>query len=56
MTLFGAFVAIVFLGCYAGMMLGTRMEGKQGKFLQWGCWLLALTLITICHMMAPQSV
>ena len=56
MTLFGAFVAIVFLGCYPGMMLGTRMEGKQGKFLQWGCWLLALTLITICHMMAPQSV
>ncbi len=55
MTLVGALVSIVFLACYAGTMLGTRIEGPRGKMLQWGCWLIACLLIVICHLMAPQA-
>tara|TARA_Y100000588_G_scaffold317623_1_gene346781 strand:+ start:2209 stop:2379 length:171 start_codon:yes stop_codon:yes gene_type:complete len=55
MTWLGAFVGLVFIGCYTGMLLGARLEGNQGKLLQWGCWLIACVLITICHLMAPQA-
>ena len=54
MSIFGMFVAMVFVGCYVGMMYSTRIEGARGKILQWGCWLTALILILICYLIVPQ--
>ena len=56
MTILGALVGLIFMGCYLGMAASTGMEGPRAKAVQWGCWLLACVVMLICYSIAPTPV
>ena len=53
MTIWGAQVGVVFVVCYVGMLVSTGLAGNRSKALQWGCWLVALAVMLICHSLTP---
>lgn len=55
MTAYGVLIAIAFLACYLGMLITAKSESTRGRIIQWGCWLLAVVLILICHLMTPDQ-
>ena len=53
MTICGAQGGVVFVVCYVGMLVSTGLAGNRSKALQWGCWLVALAVMLICHSLTP---
>ena len=53
MTIPGAIVALVLIGCYLGMTMATGIEGPKSKAIGWGCWLVACLVVLVCYSIAP---